>query len=166
MSQMDMKATEWKKLLSQQIPLLGHRNWIGVVDAAYPWQTAPGIETVSTGSEHLYVLAYVFEAIRLASHLRPVVRLDSEFTALSETMVPGIDPLRKQMNHLLQQDDVAMVPHEEIISKLDAAARIFRVLLFKTTLTLPYTSVFIELDCGYWSADREQALRTAFSKLS
>jgi hypothetical protein len=28
---------------------------------------------------------------------------------------------------------------------------------------LPYTSVFIQLDCGYWSAEAEQRLRAAFS---
>jgi hypothetical protein len=33
------------------------------------------------------------------------------------------------------------------------------VLILKTDLTLPYTSVFIELDCGYWGPEKEQALR-------
>jgi hypothetical protein len=35
------------------------------------------------------------------------------------------------------------------------------VLLLKTDLTLPYTSVFIRLDCGYWSDEAEQQLRAA-----
>jgi hypothetical protein len=26
-------------------------------------------------------------------------------------------------------------------------------------MTIPYTSVFFELDCGYWNADAEQRLR-------
>ena len=46
---------------------------------------------------------------------------------------------------------------------LDAAGRAFRVLLLKTTLALPYTSVFVELDCGYWSAEAEAALRAAIA---
>jgi hypothetical protein len=30
-------------------------------------------------------------------------------------------------------------------------------------MTIPYTSVFFELDCGYWSAAAEQRLRKAMS---
>jgi hypothetical protein len=41
----------WQTKLQQELPLLGHRNWIVVVDSAYPWQTSPGIETVETGSD-------------------------------------------------------------------------------------------------------------------
>ena len=29
----------------------------------------------------------------------------------------------------------------------------------KTHMTIPYTSVFIRLDCKYWSADQEKNLR-------
>src|ERR1039458_10655620 len=30
------------------------------------------------------------------------------------------------------------------------------MLLIKTDMTIPYTSVFFELDCGYWNAEAEQ----------
>ena len=53
-----------------------------------------------------------------------------------------------------------MTPHDEIISKLDHAARMFSILIVKSTMTIPYTSVFIELDCGYWNADAEARLRS------
>ncbi len=51
--------------------------------------------------------------------------------------------------------------HEQIIARLDQAAQVFRVLIIKTDLTIPYTTVFFELDCGYWSAEAEQRLRQA-----
>ena len=51
--------------------------------------------------------------------------------------------------------------HDDIIAALDAAARRFRILVIKTPLSLPYTSVFVELGCGYWSADAEARLRAA-----
>jgi hypothetical protein len=44
---------------------------------------------------------------------------------------------------------------------LDKAAETFRVLVLKTDLALPYTSVFLELDCGYWSPGAERRLREA-----
>jgi hypothetical protein len=31
--------------------------------------------------------------------------------------------------------------------------------MIKTDLALPYTSAFLELDCGYWPAEAEQKLR-------
>ena len=30
-------------------------------------------------------------------------------------------------------------------------------------MTIPYTSIFFELDCGYWSAEAEQRLREAIA---
>jgi hypothetical protein len=53
------------------------------------------------------------------------------------------------------------MPHEQIIDKLDSAGAKFNVLVLKTNLVLPYTSVFFELDCGYWGAEQEQRLRDA-----
>ena len=37
----------------------GHRNWFVVVDAAYPKQSAAGINTIATGEDHLEALKYV-----------------------------------------------------------------------------------------------------------
>jgi hypothetical protein len=53
------------------------------------------------------------------------------------------------------------MPHEEVIAQLDEAAKTFRVLIIKTEMVIPYTSVFIQLDCGYWSAEQEKRLREA-----
>jgi hypothetical protein len=38
---------------------------------------------------------------------------------------------------------------------------LFRVLVVKTNMRIPYTSVFFELDCGYWNAHAEKQLRAA-----
>jgi len=51
--------------------------------------------------------------------------------------------------------------HEKLIARLDEAAQVFRVLVIKTALALPYTSVFLELGCGYWNADAERRMRKA-----
>ena len=56
------------------------------------------------------------------------------------------------------------VPHEELISRLDQAGAKFHILILKTDLKLPYTSVFIQLDCGYWSAEAEMKLREAMKQ--
>jgi len=38
------------------------------------------------------------------------------------------------------------------LTSFPRVAEIFRVLLVKTNMRLPYTSVFFELDCAYWNA--------------
>ena len=48
--------------------------------------------------------------------------------------------------------------------KLDEAGKTFKVLLIKTPLTKPYTSVFFQLECGYWNADSEAELRKAIKQ--
>ena len=54
---------------------------------------------------------------------------------------------------------MSTLPHEELISRIDESAKVFDVLILKSTLTLPYTSVFLELGCGYWDDGAETRLR-------
>ena len=42
---------------------------------------------------------------------------------------------------------------------VDEAGKLFHILVLKTNMTIPYTSVFIRLDCKYLSADAEKRLR-------
>jgi len=48
-----------------------------------------------------------------------------------------------------------------VLVKLDDAAKTFSVLIVKTNMTIPYTSVFLQLDCKYWSDDAEKKLRAS-----
>ena len=103
----------------------------------------------------------MLEAIAGSRHVRPVVHLDAELPFVAEAHAPGITACREALGAALGGLAAVSLPHEEIIARLDAAGRAFRILLLKTTLALPYTSVFVELHCGYWSAEAEEALRRA-----
>jgi L-fucose mutarotase/ribose pyranase (RbsD/FucU family) len=146
------------------LPLLGHRNWIVVADAAYPAQCTPGIETLYTGAEHAEVLQKVLEAIDASGHLCARVSLDAELKFVSEEDAPGVTTMRQELNRLLAGRTTQAMAHEEIIARLDEAGRRFRILLLKSKLTIPYSTVFLELDCGYWSSEAEQRLRTLQAK--
>ena len=152
-------APDWRAALARALPLLGHRNCVVVADAAYPWQSSPGIETIATGVPHLEVLKAVVEAVARAPHLRAIALLDAELAFVSERHAPGIDGLRGGVAAALAGVETRSVPHEDVIRALDEAGRTFHVLLLKTTLTLPYTSVFLQLDCGYWTGEAEADLR-------
>jgi len=149
----------WESVITDRLSAMGHRNWIVVADSAYPKQVAAGVETVPTGEDHFLVLKTVLDAISAAEHVRPIVHLDAELQYLGEDDAPGIEAFRKDLAQQLKGQDVQSHSHEEIIGKLDEAGKSFHVLLLKSNLTLPYTTVFLQLDCGYWSDEAEQNLR-------
>ena len=146
--------------LGRRLPLFGHRNWIVVVDSAYPAQSNTGIETIATGTGHIEVLEKTLKAIAECEHIRAKVLIDAELKLLTEEDAPGVTAYRHGLNQLLGDLNPGELDHDQIISKLDESGRSFRILIFKSTLTIPYTSVFLELDCGYWNADAERRLRS------
>ncbi|MCP5522973.1 MAG: hypothetical protein H7A46_15660 [Verrucomicrobiales bacterium] len=151
--------TTWRQTLASELPLLGHRNWILVVDSAYPAQTSAGMEIVPTGADQLVVLDAVLDAVDRAGHVQGVIHLDSELADVPESRAPGVSAYREALGQRLQNRRVLRLPHEELIAKLDEAGSGFRILVLKSDLTIPYTSVFVQLDCGYWGPEAEQELR-------
>ena len=145
--------------LRQQLPILGHRNWIVVADMAYPYHSRQGITTIFTGEKQLDSVRAVLEEVRRAPHVRATVYTDAELPSVDENQAPGITAFRKELAALLKGETVKTLPHEEIIARVDEAAKTYRVLVIKTRAMLPYTTVFVELDCGYWSPEAEQRLR-------
>lgn len=157
-------AQEWKSVIEQRLPEYGHRNWIVIADAAYPSQSAAGIETVATGAGQLEVLQYVLKEIDAAPHVRPVVMIDAELKDVPDENAAGVQAYREKLNQIFGDRSIKVMPHDDIIGKLDEGSRLFKVLILKTKMTIPYTSVFIELDCGYWDAKFEQQLRAAMER--
>ena len=154
-------AGGWKDVLAERLPAFGHRNWVVIADSAYPAQARGGIETVVTNADQLTVVKGALEELAKAKHVRPVVYLDAELAHVPEADAPGIGKYRDELAKLLGGRKPRSVPHEQVIARLDKAGETFRVLVLKTDLALPYTSVFLELDCGYWSPEAERRLRGA-----
>lgn len=150
---------DWKAKVTQSIPLLGHRNWILIVDSAYPLQSSPGVETVETSASQLDVLRYVLGAVNNSIHIRPLISMDSELPFVPDDDAPGASAYRAQIAQILSDYPVRSIPHEKVISQIDETSKQFHVLVLKTTMTIPYSSVFIRLDCKYWSADAEKRMR-------
>ena len=167
-ARMNPPNDDWRVRLNQQLQLMGHRNWIAVVDSAYPLQTSAGIETIETNDDQLDVVKTVLGQIARAKHVRPVIFTDAELKLVPESDARGVTAYRDALGKLLgksgpENPEAQSLPHEEIISKLDEAGKTFHILILKTNLTIPYTSVFIRLDCGYWSDDAEKRLRVAMA---
>ena len=150
---------DWRQRLSEELPLLGHRNWIAVVDSAYPLQTSAGIETIETNADQLEVVRAVLGELGKAKHVSPFIFTDAELKLVTESDAVGVTAYREALAKLVGHTETQSLPHEEIISKLDEAGKTFHVLILKTNLTIPYTSVFIRLECAYWKPEAEKRLR-------
>ncbi|HXJ89146.1 MAG TPA: hypothetical protein VMS18_20175 [Candidatus Binatia bacterium] len=151
----------WEEVLKGRLQLYGHRNWIVIADSAYPAQSRQAIETIVAGEEQTTVLERTFAILGGCKHIKPNIYLDQELTFVPEEDAPGIHSYREALGSFLTGAEVRVRPHEEIIAKLDRAGELFRVLVVKTNMRIPYTSVFFELDCGYWNAQAEKKLRDA-----
>ncbi len=153
------KKMNWKETLTEQMPLLGHRNWIVVTDMAYPLQTNPGITTLFAPEPYEEVIKTVDDMIKEAPHVFAHIYQDQEQQVLSEELAPGWDDYKAKLSQTLDLSNVQFMPHEELILRLDEVSRLCQVLIIKTSLTIPYTSTFFELDCGYWDGEREARIR-------
>ena len=153
-----------RERLADVLPRLGHRNWIVIADAAYPEQTGGGIETVYVGGDQLAAVEAVLAAVDATKHVDAVALVDAELAAVPEADAPGVGRYRDALAKLLAGRAVDKLPHEEIIKQLDEAGKLFRVLVIKTDMTVPYTSVFLRLECGYWSPEKEARLREALRR--
>ncbi len=156
-------ADTWQQAVHDTVPLYGHRNWIVIADSAYPAQSRDGIETVVANADQLEVVKRVLASLANSRHVKPIVYTDKELAFVSESDAPGISQYRRNLTGLLGDQHVNEMLHEQIIAKLDDAGKTFRVLIIKTNMTLPYTSVFLQLDCAYWNADAESRLREAIA---
>lgn len=152
-------ANNWKKQFDRALPLLGHRNWIVVADKALPQQNAAGIEYIDAGEKLLPVLEYVLDKINTSGHVRPIIYRDKELAFISDNQAKGVKEFTAASLKLFGSQPVQTILHDSVFTKLETASKLFKVLVIKTNETLPYSSVFLQLDCAYWNAENEKQLR-------
>src|SRR5271155_3587326 len=114
-------ASDWMAKVVETMPLLGHRNWILIVDSAYPLQSAPGIETIETNASQEEVVKSVLDAIHRSLHVRADIFMDAELPFVSDQDAPGASAYRAKIADLLHSYKVESLPHEKIIDSIDQA---------------------------------------------
>jgi hypothetical protein len=154
----------WKEQLTDELPMLGHRNWILVVDKAFPTQTATGIKVINTGEALQNVLQFTLQKIDRSLHVKPIVYTDKELGYITPALVPLINDYKKDLQKTLKGIEPLTLMHDSVFIKIDQASRLFKVIILKTEETIPYSSVFIQLDCKYWSPENEKVLRELMRK--
>lgn len=156
--------SNWKTQVESVAERFGHRNWIVVADAAYPDQSHPAIETITIDASQLEAVEFVADLVDGSNHIEANIFLDKELSYVDEKYARGIDEYRIKVDQILENRALTRLLHEDIIRKLDESAGLFKVLILKTDLAIPYTSVFFQLECGYWNAESEEFLRSTMKE--
>ncbi len=151
----------WHDQLVHTLALMGRHNWIVVGEPAFPLVNEPGMAVVTTELSQTDLLTAVLAAIANAGHVRPVFYTDAELPYVAEQDAIGIGSYRAQLTGLLKGNQVvATLAQDQLIGTVVDATRSYHTLVLKSATRLPYSTVFIELESGYWSADAEKRVRS------
>ena len=154
----------WQTAVDRQANQLGYRNWIVIAEASFPAHNRPGLRQVSADVEVPEALEYVLNSLEKTENVRPNVYITREVRAVENDFAPGIDDYRKRIKGAFHGHETTELDQQSLLTLLEDANKNFDVLVVRTTSALPYTSVFLELQPGYWDVDSETRLREKIAK--
>ncbi len=149
----------WQAQLADNLALMGARNWIVIAESSYPSYTGNGVVTLLATQPSDVVFGQVLDTIEAEGHVQPRIMVCSELRNIEEDYAPGIKKYRNQVYKMLPGRMHFELPSRIINGQIEDATKQFNVLVIKTTTSLPYSNIYIELDSGYWNSESEAALR-------
>jgi D-ribose pyranose/furanose isomerase RbsD len=149
----------WQAAVDRQAGQLGYRNWIVIAEASFPAHSRPGIRQVNAAADVPEVVDYVLTALEQTENVRPHVYVTRELRSVENDFAPGIDEMRKRLQSSLHGHETTELDQQSLLTLMEDANRSFDVLVIRTRTALPYSSVFLELQPGYWDVDSETRLR-------
>ncbi len=152
-------SADWKGLVNRQVNQLGYSNWIVVSEASFPAHSRHGVHQVNADAEIPEVVDHVLNALEQTQNVRPKIYLTRELRAVENDFAPGIDQMRQRISASLHGHEATELDQQSLITLLESANQSYNVLVVRTPTALPYTSVFMELQPGYWDAESEDRLR-------
>ena len=154
----------WLSNVDQEVHKLGSFNWVIVADPSFPALSRSGIVTVTTPVSTPEALHGVLQSIDSHSHVRPRIHLTREASALVEDETPGINQFIAARDHVIDSRETITLTNNALNLLITDARKNYRILVIKTTTNLPYTSIFMELESGYWDGESETALRKRMNR--
>lgn len=149
----------WLSTVDHEVHKLGTFNWVIIAEPSFPALSRSGVTTITTPVNTTEALDSVLQSIDSHSHVRPRIHLTREAGAVSEHDTPGIDDYRTKLKQVLNERNTLTLTNNTLNLLITDARKNYRILVIKTTTSLPYTSVFLELESGYWDGVSETALR-------
>jgi len=154
----------WQAAVDRQATQLGYRNWIVIAEASFPAHNRPGLRQVSAPVEVPEALDYVLKVLEKTENVRANIYVTREVRAVENDFAPGIDEYRNRVKTAFHGHETTELDQQSLLTLLQDANRNFDVLVVRTTSALPYTSVFLELQPGYWDVDSETRLREKIAR--
>ena len=145
--------------MQQQAGQLGYRNWIVIAEASFPAHNRPGIRQVNAPVEIPEALDYVLHTLEQTENVRPQLYVTRELRSVENDFAPGIDELRKKLQAAQHGRETTELDQQSLLTLMEDASKSFDVLIIRTPTALPYSSMFLELQPGYWDVDSETRLR-------
>lgn len=149
----------WEAAVERQAGQLGYRNWIVIAEASFPAHNRPGIRQVNAPVDVPDALDHVLKILEQTESVRPQIYVSRELRSVENDFAPGIDELRKKLQNSLHGHETTELDQQSLLTLLEDASGSFDVLVIRTPTALPYSSVFLELQPGYWDVDSENRLR-------
>lgn len=149
--------------LLREIKALGESNWIVIADESFPLHSQRGIRTLVADKEIPEVVGGVLDAIDSTQHLRPIFYQYRKLETLDNETHPGVVTYRENLEKARRGFRPIVSPYRYLKVLLEEDAKAYTVLVIKTKTTLPYSTVFIHLDSGYWFQRSEEKLRSKMS---
>lgn len=149
----------WGRVVSREIDALGIQNWIIIAESSFPVVSRRGVRTVVVGAEIPELVDFVVNNLERSENVTPSFNTARELPFVSNDRAPGIDQFRKELNDALHGHKVRELDYRSLSLLAHSDASKFAVLVLKSKTALPYSSVFIELDSGYWDRDLEDELQ-------
>lgn len=159
-----MFGNDWKSSVNYQTSQLGYRNWIVIAEASFPAHSRQGVSQVNADAEIPEVVDYVLNALEKTQHVKPNIYLPREMRSVDNHVAPGMDELRAQIKDALHGHESTEIDQQSLLTLIETAQSKFDVLVIRTPTALPYSSVFLELQPGYWDAESEKELRQRISR--
>ena len=156
---MMQKGGGWRDALMSHTSQLGYRNWIVVAEASFPTHSRTGVRQITANDEIPAVVDEVLRTLEQTEHVTPNIYLAREMSAVENDYAPGIDEFRKRLKGALHARETTELEQQSLMTLMEDATKSFEVLVIRTNTALPYTSVFMELQPGYWNSDSESRLR-------
>ena len=154
----------WFKKLDGEIAKLGSYNWIVIAEPSFPSLSREGIATLTIPATSPEALDVVFQSIESNGHVKARIYLTRESTAIIETESPGIKAFRGNLKTALHGREPEILTQDALEILLTDAKKKHRVLVLKTSSSLPYSSIFLELESGYWDSESETSLRKRLNR--
>ncbi|MBE6419534.1 MAG: hypothetical protein E7031_05320 [Akkermansiaceae bacterium] len=152
--------------IAPQLLQLGARNWVVIADPTYPIPAGAGAYTMAVPSGSADTFREVLDLLELQAALTPRIWVCNEMNALTESLAPGITEYNREIEALLSGRFCYRLDERIISMQLADASQKYRILYIKTKTQLPYSTIAIELDSGYWDPDSEAEIRRRMEELA